>query len=141
MSAGIPGLGLGGVFFVLSALLSPVVELYRTTRGRSSTAAWRRVGRQFAIATVMVIAVECALRLLLLAGSLLGAGPGPASAGLSAVPVAPVGVTVGLLGLVIVAAKGLQLVVRFGGRRRETRIGRRTALCPQPCSCCPQARG
>ena len=41
MSAGLPGLGLGGLFFILSALLAPLLELGRPVRGRSSRA-WRR---------------------------------------------------------------------------------------------------
>jgi hypothetical protein len=64
VSAGLPGLGLGGLFFILLALLAPFVELIRTTRGRSSVAAWRVVGRQFALALTMVAAVELTLRVL-----------------------------------------------------------------------------
>lgn len=137
MSAGIPGLGLGGVFFVISALLSPVLELHRTARGRSSAAAWRQVGRQFAIAVAMVIAVECALRLLLLGGSLLGADTAPASPGVTVVPLAPFAITVALLGLLLVSVKGLQLFIRITSRRPARLIDRPKALCPQPCSCCP----
>jgi len=40
MTAGLPGFGLGGVFFIISALLAPFVELIMTARGRSSRARW-----------------------------------------------------------------------------------------------------
>jgi hypothetical protein len=64
MTAGIPGIGLGGLFFVISALLMVVVELYRTVRGRSSVARWRFVGRQAAMALGIVFATVSALWML-----------------------------------------------------------------------------
>ncbi len=67
MTAGIPGVGLGGLFFVISALLMVVVELYRTVRGRSSVARWRFVGRQAAMALGIIFATVAALWLLELA--------------------------------------------------------------------------
>jgi hypothetical protein len=67
MTAGIPGIGLGGLFFVISALLMVVLELYRTARGRSSLARWRFVGRQAAIAAGIVLNTMAALWLLELA--------------------------------------------------------------------------
>ena len=67
MTAGIPGIGLGGLFFVISALLMVVVELYRTVRGRSSVARWRFVGRQAAMALGIIFATVAALWLLELA--------------------------------------------------------------------------
>lgn len=50
MNAGLPGTGLGGIFYLVLALFMPLVELGRTARGRSSAERWRRVGAQFAIA-------------------------------------------------------------------------------------------
>lgn len=100
MSAGLPGLGLGGIFFVLSALLAPVFELGRTFAGRSSGAAWRQVGRQFAIAVVMVIAVALA------------------------VPVALLGLTTALMLSVLLTAKGVQLALRLA-RWHQDRSSRR----------------
>jgi hypothetical protein len=49
-NAGLPGTGLGGLFYILLALAMPVVEVYRTLRGRSSADRWREVGTQFALA-------------------------------------------------------------------------------------------
>jgi len=40
MVAGLPGTGIGGCFFLLTALLMPVVELWRTVQGRSSLKQW-----------------------------------------------------------------------------------------------------
>lgn len=53
-NAGLPGTGLGGLFYILLALAMPVVEVYRTARGRSSAGRWREVGTQFALACGIV---------------------------------------------------------------------------------------
>jgi hypothetical protein len=41
MTAGIPGAGIGGLFYLGSTILLPVRNLVRRLRGRSSTAGWR----------------------------------------------------------------------------------------------------
>jgi hypothetical protein len=102
MSVGLPGLGLGGLFFVISALVAPLVELHRSIQGRSSAVAWRQVGRQFSIAVVMVVAVGLAL-------------------GITSAPLAPIGVTAALLAALLLGAKVLQLAMRVADHRRATR--------------------
>jgi len=113
MSAGLPGLGLGGLFFIVSALAAPFVELYRTARGRSSAAAWRGVGRQFAIAAAMIVAIDLALRLAFLAVEATGIGQGPADRELTVLPLVPIGITLGLLAALLASAKAAQLVLRI----------------------------
>lgn len=135
MSAGLPGLGLGGLFFVITALLAPLFELHRTLRGRSSAEAWRQVARQFAIAVSMIVAVDLALRALLFTASLLGAEIGTRGSGLTVLPLAPIGITTALLAGLLAAAKGLQLGLRASSRRGAARNAR-PALCPHPCTCC-----
>ena len=54
MTAGLPGTGIGGVFYLLSALLMPFVEVVKTLRGQSSGARWLLVIRQFAMASGIV---------------------------------------------------------------------------------------
>jgi len=54
MTAGLPGTGIGGVFYLLSALLMPLVELVKTLRGQSSWPRWVLVIRQFAMASGIV---------------------------------------------------------------------------------------
>jgi hypothetical protein len=56
MTVGIPGAGLGGLFFVVCALLTIPVELVRTVLGRSSRARWRRAVQHTALA-VSIVAV------------------------------------------------------------------------------------
>jgi hypothetical protein len=116
MSAGLPGLGLGGLFFVLSALLAPLPELRRTVAGRSSAAAWRQVGRQFAIALAMVAVVAWM------------------------VPLKPIGITTALLVVILLAAKAAQLGLRAWLRISAWRAHTREGLCPQACTYCGEAR-
>ena len=133
MSAGLPGLGLGGLFFIVSALLAPLVELARTVRGRSSPGAWRGVWRQFAIALTMIVAVDLALRLLLLAAAALGTGAGSATEGVTRLPLAPIVLTAGLLIAVLLGAKALQLLLRISAwASRARRRRRRSAPVTEP---------
>ena len=123
MSAGLPGLGLGGLFFILSALLGPFVELVRTARGRSSIAAWRSVGRQFAMALAIITAM---LLTLLAAVSLSGgangdeAGAGTDSGAVTVLPLTMIGITLGLLVCVLTAAKAMQLLAPARARLAAT---------------------
>lgn len=110
MSAGIPGLGLGGLFFILSALVAPLVELVRTSRGQSSPAAWRQVGRQLAIAVTMIVAVDVSLRGAYLLASAVGLG-GPGPGGVTVLPLAPLGIALGILAALLAVAKAAQLVI------------------------------
>ena len=57
MSAGLPGTGIAGVFYLASALLMPVIELERTLRGQSSIAAWRFVMRQFTLSCAILAGI------------------------------------------------------------------------------------
>lgn len=54
MNAGLPGIGIASLFFVISALLMPVVELARTVRGQSSRERWRGVAHDWLLAVAMV---------------------------------------------------------------------------------------
>jgi hypothetical protein len=110
MSAGLPGCGLGGLFFVVCALLAPAWEIVRTVRGRSSLAAWTQTMRQFGLALGMVAAFDLVRRAL-------GAG----SVGLHAVAV-----TAAVLVSVLVAAKGLELALAVN-RRMSARAASRSA--------------
>lgn len=47
MFAGLPGTGIGGVFYILLTLFMPLRELYLTARGRGSVERWKFVGSRF----------------------------------------------------------------------------------------------
>jgi len=124
MTAGLPGAGIGGLFFILSAYFILAVELQRTLRGRSSLARWRVVLRNVAIATAMVVAVTAVIwtvhRLAYPSppahGRTTGKGS-PDNAVDSLIPFSPVLVALGVLAAVLVGAYLLRLVA---GRRRLT---------------------
>jgi hypothetical protein len=126
MSAGLPGIGLGGIFLVISALVAPFVELVRTARGESSSAAWRGVGRQVAIALVMIVVLALSLRGGLLAMHAIGLVGAPD--GRLWLPLTPLGITGALLAAVLGGAKVAQLVLaaRDRTRRRRERTERRS---------------
>ncbi len=43
MIAGLPGTGIGGIFYLLTSLLIPFIELYRTIGGKGNKRRWRFV--------------------------------------------------------------------------------------------------
>jgi hypothetical protein len=49
MTVGLPGAGIGGLFYLLSGLLMPVREACLTIAGRSSRTRWRTVLHQFSL--------------------------------------------------------------------------------------------
>jgi hypothetical protein len=129
VSSGLPGLGLGGLFFILLALLAPFVELIRTTRGRSSVAAWRAVGRQFALALTMVAAVELTLRLLYALADATGLAEPLSDRSPTVLALRPIGITLGLLACVLAAAKAMQLIATIRIRGRPPVPALRAACC------------
>ena len=54
MNAGLPGTGIGGVFYLLCALLMPFFELVKTVRGQSSWGRWVLIFRQLTMAAGIV---------------------------------------------------------------------------------------
>jgi hypothetical protein len=72
MFAGLPGIGVGTLFYVLIALCMPLVELVNVARGTSSIERWRRIGRQFFHAISIVFSIMMGERVMLY---LLGQAP------------------------------------------------------------------
>jgi hypothetical protein len=64
MFAGLPGIGVGTLFYVLAALWMPLRECPRLLRGRSSVARWRLIGVQFCFALSIIASVAAADRAL-----------------------------------------------------------------------------
>jgi len=119
VSAGLPGAGLAGVFFVLSALLAVPIEAARTVQGRSSRAAWIQVTRNAALALAMI----AALQLFFMGISAIvrrvaehGRSPLPKT-----LPVAPVLMALAILVIVLSTAKALELALRWRAALRARR--------------------
>ncbi len=121
MTAGLPGAGIGGLFFVLSAFFMLVVEIQRTVRGRSSRERWALVLRNVAIAASMIVAVTAVVwvvhRLAYPPSSSRGGAGDKDSDGAvhELIPFSPVLIALGVLAVVLVGAYLLRFVA---GRRR-----------------------
>lgn len=124
MNAGLPGLGIGGMFFILLALLAPIFELGRVLRGTSTPQRRRQVGRQFALAVAMIAAVDLSIRAAVLSASALGLGDGGVPSGVTGLALAPVGATFALLLLIVGVAKGADLAFHWRRRSRSRRAAR-----------------
>jgi hypothetical protein len=103
MTVGMPGTGLGGLFYLVLALTMPVYELYLTVRGRSSPQRWRFVARQAAMAlailTALVLTAVATRRLLGTGGIAVGSHWLVAPAAIAAVVLATLTVTLWLWAL------------------------------------------
>lgn len=121
MTAGMPGAGLGGLLYIILALLMPVRELYLTVRGRSSAQRWRLVLQQLAIAVGIVASV---LATALLVTRVLHAGS-PYGVRGGGVLLAPVALAAGLLVVVVVTLRVWSFFAYPGSTRRAA--GRTTS--------------
>lgn len=65
MFAGLPGIGVGTLFYVLMAVWMPFREMPRVFAGKSSLAQWQLIARQLFYASGIVATVMFAERLLL----------------------------------------------------------------------------
>lgn len=91
MNAGIPGAGIGGLFYLANALLLPVRGLWRRLRGE--LVIWRPLLEQWLMAAAVLLGIW-------LTGWLLGMwlGPAPLRAGLATRPMSGATRTARLLG-------------------------------------------
>lgn len=134
MNAGLPGVGIGGLFYLLCALLMPFTELGRTFAGRSSRERWRSVAVQFVMALAMVATVTAVIwgvRVLFAPTTVVTTPAAPGSGAGGAVvehvvrvtphlPIALVLLSYLLLGVVLLAATVLRYAVV--GRKPAPRV-------------------
>jgi tetratricopeptide (TPR) repeat protein len=128
VNAGLPGTGIGGIFYLVSALAMPLREAYRRVRGRK-VGNWRVVGAQLAIAGGILGAMWVTGWLL---GLALKAARPITGLGTSLPPgnvlrIATVTLALGTLAGVLA---GVELLRLWVGRRRPTRTGRARAALP-----------
>lgn len=57
MNPGLPGTGIGGLFYIMTALWMPICEIWRRSRG-DVTGRWSLVAKQFAIALGVLAAMS-----------------------------------------------------------------------------------
>lgn len=146
---GVPGAGLGGLFYVVLALVGLVVELVATVRGRSSFARWRAVIQQSSLAGGIVLSITLTYsgaKLLfpdtppetptqLAAGGTVVEAPARNpldTASLELLPIAPVLMTVGTLAVLLALTVLLGLALRRRGARDEQAVEPAGRLEPGP---------
>jgi hypothetical protein len=64
MNIGLPGTGIGGLFYLITALMMPLFELRLTLMGRSNLRRWRMVGLQWVIAAAILVSIWGTFELL-----------------------------------------------------------------------------
>jgi hypothetical protein len=55
MVAGIPGTGIGGLFYLLSVLFMPFREVTKLVRGKSNLKRWKFIVMQFGLASGIIV--------------------------------------------------------------------------------------
>ena len=128
MIAGLPGTGISGIFYLLAALLMPILELGRVLRKRSNRERWCVVRRQIGMSAGMIGALWGAyllLGLLFPDTVIFNVGAAAANAVLesdqSSTPlnvILPVVIFLfgfATLAFTLIAIEVLRLVVRWGG--------------------------
>lgn len=107
-NAGLPGTGLGGLFYILLALVMPVVQLVRVARGRSLPGQWRQVASQFLLACGVLAALAATT---VFYRDVVG-GPNPFGVSGTAVLLAPVVLAAVLLVVLVLVLRVWALLVR-----------------------------
>jgi hypothetical protein len=72
MFAGLPGIGVGTLFYILMALWMPFSEVPRVLNGTSSWKRWGRIGRQIVYAFSIILSIAIADRIMVFALGLNG---------------------------------------------------------------------
>ncbi len=122
MNPGLPGTGIGGLFYILVALWMPVCEVLRRWQG-DATKRGTLVARQFAIAVGVIAAMAGAfwgLDTVLLLDRVAAHAAGAHHAALS-LRVSALMVTSGVLFTVLSAVEFVRLCLRWGIARRSAR--------------------
>ena len=57
MTVGVPGVGFGGIFYLIGALVMPVREVVRTARGERNVQRWAVVATQWSLAASILVAL------------------------------------------------------------------------------------
>lgn len=117
MVAGIPGIGIAGLFYILTVLFMPVRELARLAEGRSSVRNWLFIGRTWILASGMAATMWASGWLI---GWLIALTRQHASTGLraiqgiqvqSVVHVQPFFIAAGVLALVLLVVESLRFAI------------------------------
>ena len=121
MTVGVPGVGFGGIFYLIGALFMPVREVAKTARGESNVDRWVVVATQWSLAAGILVALWGTGWVLghVLTPALL-ARTGAAGGRLAAAPhnvlkVSVFAMSLGMLVILIAAVRIAHLVLRLRG--------------------------
>ena len=133
MTVGLPGVGIGGIFYLASALLMPLRELGRALRRDSGERRWGVVIRQSAIAVGILAALWgtgwLLGRLLLQTPHISSSLTGHGGAGANILRVSALALSLGTLSLVLVATQIARFVLhRRGGIPQQKLTPMRAAI-------------
>jgi hypothetical protein len=129
MTAGLPGAGIGGLFYLASTLLLPVRSLLRRARGDAHPVDWRRQSHS----VLMALGIIAALWLVgwLLAFILpvemrpvVSPGSGAAATAGTVLPVAAFGIGIATLVMVLLAVEVARLILAPRSERPSRRLTR-----------------
>jgi len=123
MTAGLPGTGIGGLFYVASALAMPLREAYRRVTRRGPRTRWRIVAGHAGMGVGIVAAMWGAgwlLGLALHAARPLGTIGGVPAA--NVLRTATLALTVGTLATVLGVVEVLRLCIGWSARRRRSTV-------------------
>jgi hypothetical protein len=65
MFAGLPGIGVGTLFYIVMTLCMPVIEIRRVVQGTSSLARWQQIIRQWCFSAAIILSIMVAERVLM----------------------------------------------------------------------------
>lgn len=138
MTAGIPGAGIGGLFYLLSALGMPFHELWVALRGRSTVSGWCLVKRQASLAVCILASIGGTAWFLsavfqAVSRSAMSAGAGPYIGEQAELPrllsYSAFALTLTTLGMILTSVQLLRFVV---SSRRVAHRPRSRRLIPRP---------
>jgi len=120
MTVGVPGVGFGGIFYLIGALFMPVREVVRTARGESTVQRWAKVATQWSLAAGILVALWATGWVLghVLTPALLartGAGVGRLAAPHNVLRVSVFAMSLGMLAILIATVRVAHLVLRRRG--------------------------
>src|SRR5215813_2107845 len=120
MTVGIPGVGFGGIFYLIGALFMPIREVVRTARGESNVERWVVVAKQWSLAAGILVALWGTGWILghVVTPSLLartGAGAGRLATPHNVLKVSALAVSLGMLALLVLVVRVAHLVLRLRG--------------------------
>ena len=124
MIPGLPGAGIGGLFYLLVALFSPVWETVRLLRGNAAPRQWMVVLRLFALALSIMVAMWFTAWIVVAVFSLAAHADEGGTASSAAAVSQAIGrrmavLTASTLALVLLGVELLRLLSRTTGRTRR----------------------